>query len=100
MSTSLPGVVGVFVAADLGLKPRAAFPAPDSMARPPLAERGVRVVGDIVAVAGADSRAHAVDAAAAVVLDYEPLPGGVCRAGALTKGATVRRPGHGETVVC
>src|ERR1700687_2524571 len=42
-AAAMPGVVGVFVAADLGLKTRAAFPAPDSMARPPPAEGVARL---------------------------------------------------------
>ena len=95
-STAMPGVVGVFVAADLGLKPRAAFPAPDSMARPPLAEEVVRFIGDLVAVAVADSRAHAVDAAAAVMIDYEPLPVVVDPGAALAPGATVLHPDKGD----
>ena len=41
-AAAMPGVAGVFVAADLGLKAVAQFPAPDSMARPPLAAEVVR----------------------------------------------------------
>jgi carbon-monoxide dehydrogenase large subunit len=97
-AAAMPGVVGVFLAADLGLKPRAAFPAPDTMARPPLAEEVVRFVGDAVAVAVADSRAHAVDAAAAVMIDYDPLPVVVDPAAALAPGATVLHPDKGDNV--
>ena len=97
-AAAMPGVVGVFVAADLGLKPRAAFPAPDSMARPPLAEGVVRFVGDIVGVAVAESREQAVDAAAAVMIDYEPLPVVVDPAAALAPGAIVLHPEKGDNV--
>ncbi|HEY7065369.1 MAG TPA: xanthine dehydrogenase family protein molybdopterin-binding subunit [Chloroflexota bacterium] len=75
---ALPGVVAVVTAADLA----------DEMARLPgtggpivaalrfhaLAESKVRYVGEAVAVAVADSRYSAQDAADAVVVDYEPLP--------------------------
>jgi carbon-monoxide dehydrogenase large subunit len=98
VAAAMPGVVGVFVAADLGLKPRAAFPAPDSMARPPLAHEVVRFVGDIVAVAVAESRSQAVDAAAAVMIDYEPLPVVVDPAAALASGAPVLHPEKGDNV--
>ena len=49
-AAAMPGVAGVFLAADLGLAPRAAFPTPDTMARPPLASEVVRFVGDAIAV--------------------------------------------------
>ena len=89
---SMPGVVGVFVAADLNLKPRAAFPAPDEMARPPLASEVVRFVGDVVAIAVAETREQAVDSAAAVFVDYEPLAVLVDAAAALEPGAVVLHP--------
>ncbi len=73
-AAAMPGVAGVFLAADLGLAPRAAFPAPDTMARPPLASEVVRFVGDAIAVVVASTRERAVDAAAAVLVDYDPLP--------------------------
>src|SRR5579863_5727334 len=40
-ASSMPGVAGVFVAADLGLKPQE-FPTLDVFARPPLASEVVR----------------------------------------------------------
>jgi carbon-monoxide dehydrogenase large subunit len=92
-AAAMPGVAGVFLAGDLGLAPRAAFPSPDTMARPPLASEVVRFVGDIVAVAVAQTRAQAVDAAAAVVVDYDPLPVVVDAAAALAVGAPLL---HGE----
>src|SRR5215831_2704745 len=46
-AAEMPGVAGVFLASDLGLK---AHEAVDGFARPPLASEVVRFVGDIVAV--------------------------------------------------
>ncbi len=73
-----PGVVGVYTAADLDLKP---FPTagppvdtPEEMRRPVLATDVVRFIGEPVAVVVADTRAHAVDAAQIVYIDYEDLP--------------------------
>ena len=47
---------------------------PPTMNRPPLARDQVRFVGDIVAVVVAETKAQAVDAAEAVIVDYDPLP--------------------------
>jgi carbon-monoxide dehydrogenase large subunit len=68
------------------------------MARPPLAHEVVRFVGDAVAVAVAESRAEAVDAAAAVMIDYEPLPVVVDPAAALAPGATVLHAEKGDNL--
>ena len=46
---------------------------PEEMRRPVLATDGVRFIGEPVAVVVADTRAHAVDAAELVYVDYEPL---------------------------
>ncbi|HEY1419497.1 MAG TPA: xanthine dehydrogenase family protein molybdopterin-binding subunit [Candidatus Dormibacteraeota bacterium] len=72
-AATLPGVAGVFVAADLGVKARAQFPSPDEMARPALASEVVRFVGDAIAVVVAETREQAVDAANQVAVDYTPL---------------------------
>src|ERR1035437_9449791 len=88
-AAAMPGVVGVFLANDLGLAPRAAFPSPDTMARPPLASEVARFVGDAIAVVVARTRAEAVDGAAAVLVDYVPLPLVVDAAAALEAGAPV-----------
>src|SRR5689334_17730156 len=73
-----PGVLGVYTADDLALEP---FPTagppvdtPEAMRRPVLARDKVRFVGEPVAVVVADTRAHAVDAAQLVYVDYEELP--------------------------
>ena len=93
----LPGVVGVFVAADLGLKPQE-FPSLDLFARPPLASEVVRFVGDAIAVAVAETREEAVDAAQAVGVDYESLPVVVGVAAALADGAPVLHAAKGDNV--
>ena len=94
----MPGIAGVYLAADVGLKPRAAFPSPDTMARPPLAHEVVRFVGDIVAVVVGETLAEAADAAAAVLLYYEPLPVLVGPAAALEHGAKLLHPEKGDNL--
>ena len=70
-----PGVAAVVTAADLGLAPFRFFdPIPEPFARPLLATDRVRFVGELVAVVVADTAAHAVDAAEAVVVDVAPRP--------------------------
>ncbi|HJM97899.1 MAG TPA: xanthine dehydrogenase family protein molybdopterin-binding subunit [Acidimicrobiales bacterium] len=72
---TISGVVGVWTADDLELEPFLGFPMfPPLFARPPLAKGKVRLVGDIIAVVVADSFSAAADAAAAVWMDFEPLP--------------------------
>ena len=60
-----------------------AFPTP----RPALARDRVRHVGDPIAFVVADTREQAVDAAALVSVDYEPLPAAASTAGAMLPGA-------------
>ncbi|HEV2967099.1 MAG TPA: xanthine dehydrogenase family protein molybdopterin-binding subunit, partial [Candidatus Dormibacteraeota bacterium] len=75
----IPGVVGVFLAADLTFE--------SETARPRLCADEVKFVGDAVAVAVAEGRGEAVDAAAAVIVDYEVLPALVDSTTALQPGA-------------
>ncbi len=81
---SMPGVLGVYAAADLraggiGVMPasrgrnRDGSPTPRP-AQMPLAEGKVRYVGDPVAVVVAETAKQARDAAEAVLLDIDPLP--------------------------
>src|SRR5262245_45553408 len=74
------GVVAVFTGADLrddwAAAMPCAWPVTEDMKNPehfPLAVDEVHYAGDGVAVVVADSRAHAVDAAELVEIDYEPL---------------------------
>jgi aerobic carbon-monoxide dehydrogenase large subunit len=74
----LPGVVGVFTAADVDLPPfRWAMgisgPPPAAMGRPHLARDTVRYVGEPVAVVLTETRAQGEDAAELVSIDYDPL---------------------------
>ncbi len=91
-ASGLPGVVGVFVADDLAIPPHHAFGVAlhEACARPPLAVDRVRFVGEPVAVVVADTKAHALDAVDAVVVDVEPLPAVVDPEAALTPGAPVQ----------
>jgi aerobic carbon-monoxide dehydrogenase large subunit len=73
-AAGMPGVVGVFTAADLGLEAVPPEMGPPAFARPPLAREVVRFIGEPVAVVVAATREQAVDAAEAVSVDYDPLP--------------------------
>lgn len=75
----VPGVVAVLTAEDLGRTE----PTPEMVPAPvikqprtqrPLATDAVRYVGEAVAIAVAETRAIAEDAAALVAVDYDPLP--------------------------
>lgn len=69
------GVVAVWTAADLGVAPhQGLIPIHDDFARPPLADGVVRFVGEPIAAVFATSQALAVDAAATVIVDIDPLP--------------------------
>ena len=84
----MPGVAAVYTAADLGLPRYHSFvPLNDACKRPPLADGRVRFVGDVVAAVVAETRAAAVDAAEAVVVEYDPLPAVVDPEEALLPGA-------------
>jgi carbon-monoxide dehydrogenase large subunit len=76
-AAAAPGVIGVYTAADLDLKPfgTAGPPVdtPEEMRRPVLAGDRVRFIGEPVAVVVAESREQAVDAAELVDVDYDPL---------------------------
>jgi carbon-monoxide dehydrogenase large subunit len=74
---AVPGVLGVFTAADLApLNPippsRPGMPA--AMNRPILAVGRVRYVGEPVVAVVAETQAIAADAAELVIVDYDPLP--------------------------
>ena len=90
VALSLPGVVGVFSASDLGFA--------SETPRPRLCADEVKFVGDAVAVAVAETREAAVDAAAAVVVDYEILSALVDTTRALEAGATLVHPDKGDNL--
>ncbi len=90
-ANSMPGVVGVFRADDLGLEPVDALGALRS-------SEPARFVGDAIAVVVAETRAQAVDAGALVLVDYEPLTVVVDPEAALEPGATVIHPDRGDNL--
>jgi carbon-monoxide dehydrogenase large subunit len=95
----MPGVMGVFVARDIGgLRLPPVEDSPDTFARPLLAIDRVRFVGEPVAVVVARTRAQAVDAADTVAVDYEPLVPVVDPEAALRPDAPVLFPAHGSNV--
>lgn len=98
-----PGVLAAFTGADLvqgGVKAISAplpFPRPDgkpgvTAARHVLAHEVVRYVGEAVVAVVADSREAAVDAAEAVMIDYEELPCVVDAIRAMSAGAPALCP--------
>ena len=94
----MPGVVDVFRADDLGLAPENSDEVPDVFARPMLATDRVRFVGEPIAVVVAETLAEAMDAAALVMVDYEPLPVIVDPEAAVEEGAPLLFPAHGSNV--
>jgi len=74
-AVDMPGVVGVFVASDLGIQPHPpGMPMfNQQMTRMRLATDRVRYVGEPIAVVVAETQVAATDAAEAVWVDIEPL---------------------------
>jgi carbon-monoxide dehydrogenase large subunit len=97
---AMPGVLAILTADDLrhvgGLPVGWIVPCDPPMAQPPhpvLAADRVRHVGDPVAFVVAETRAAALDAAEAVVVDYEPLAAAADLATALDADAAPIWPG-------
>jgi aerobic carbon-monoxide dehydrogenase large subunit len=98
-AAAMPGVLGVYTAADLDLVPIWEIHlVPDLFAQPPLAHGVVRYVGERMVAIAATSMTAAVDAAAAVVVDYEPLPPVAEPAGATSARSPVLFAAHGSNV--
>ncbi|HEV3364130.1 MAG TPA: xanthine dehydrogenase family protein molybdopterin-binding subunit [Acidimicrobiia bacterium] len=98
-AAKMPGVAAVYTAENLGLSDLPAFAmAPSVMSRPPLARGTVRFVGEPIAVVLAETAEQATDAAAEVILDYEPLPAVADAEAALADGAPVLFPEHGNNL--
>src|SRR5262249_7937193 len=96
---AMPGVVGVFLAADLGgLRMPPVEDSPEVFARPLIAIDRVRFVGEPVAVVVARTRAQAIDAADAVAVDYEPLPAVIDPEAALQSDAPLLFQAHGSNL--
>ncbi len=96
-AAGMPGVIGVWTAADLPeLPPCRSIPG---MERPCLAQDTVRFVGEPVAVVLATDRYRAADAASAVVVEYESLPVLATIEQAMAEGAAPIVPGQVGNVV-
>jgi len=90
-AAAAPGVVAVYTASSLDIAPHHIWaPLNAACIRAPLATTKVRFVGDTVAVVAAGSAAAAVDAAAMVAVDYEPLPAVVDMEAALVADASLQ----------
>jgi carbon-monoxide dehydrogenase large subunit len=96
---AMPGVVGVYTAADLDLAPlRGTGGAPRETARPPLADGIVRFVGDVVAAVVAETADQARDAADLIWVDIDPLPAMATPAAAMAEGAPVIHEAFGSNI--
>jgi carbon-monoxide dehydrogenase large subunit len=96
---AVPGVVGVFTAADLGLPAHHGFITINpALPRPPLATDRVRFVGEAVAVVAAETAEAAADAAGLVEVDYDPLPAVVDVEAAVAPDAPLQFPDLGSNV--
>ncbi len=72
---AMPGVIAVYTADTLDVPTFSGMmQVHPAVSRPALARGRVHFVGDPVAVVVADTRAHGVDAAELVEVDYDPLP--------------------------
>jgi aerobic carbon-monoxide dehydrogenase large subunit len=103
---AMPGVVGVFIAADFDLDP---LPPSGNVegadgvldgpfGREVLAHDVVRFVGETVAVVVAESLGQAEDAAETVLVELDPLPVVTDVEAAIADEAPLLWPGHGSNV--
>jgi carbon-monoxide dehydrogenase large subunit len=98
-AAAMPGVVGVFTAADLDVGPLSSNPMLAVAVQQPLLAVGeVRYVGEPIAVVVAETKAQAVDAAEAVWADVEPLEP-VIDPEAAADGSLLVHAGAGTNVV-
>ncbi len=96
-AASMPGVVAVLTAADLGVAPHHGFAkVHDHFARPPLADGVVRFVGEAIALVLAERADLAEDAADAIWAEIDPLPAYVDAEDALAADAQAIFPAHGS----
>lgn len=95
---AIPGVLGVYTAADITEYPNLPGGLPH-MERPALARNVVRFVGEPVAVVVAEDRYIAADAVASIAVTYEPLPIMTTIESATAPDATALFPRHGSNVL-
>jgi carbon-monoxide dehydrogenase large subunit len=99
VATPMPGVVGVYTAADFEIRPFTfGTSVQRSYARPVLAKDVVRFVGEELAVVLAETRVQAMDAAEAILVEYDPLPSVVDPAAAIEPDAPLVFPRAGTNV--
>ena len=97
---TMPGVVAVYSASDLDFPDHTGMmQLHPAVVRPALARDRVRFVGDAVAVVVAETKAQAVDAAEAVIVDYEPLPAATDMESALDPSSPVQFEAVGSNVL-
>ncbi len=99
-AADMPGVVGIFSASDVDVRPTSpgVRGVDHAFARPPLATDIVRFAGEIVAVVVAETERQAVDAAAMVFADIDPLPVVLSPQEAVRPDAPVIHPDVGTNV--
>jgi carbon-monoxide dehydrogenase large subunit len=97
-ASSMPGVVAVLTHDEVDLNSPMFIVVNPNVQRPALAAGKVRFVGDPVAAVVAASQAEAADAAAAVVVDYEPLPAVADAEAAMAAGAPLQFEDLGTNV--
>ena len=95
---TMPGVVGIFTAANTDIAPMPYRFGPKTFSRPIFASERVRLVGDIVAVVVAETQALAVDAGEAIFVDYEDLDVVLDPEAAASESATLLFPDAGTNV--
>ena len=95
---SMPGVLGVWTAADFVDFPDVPGGLPN-FERPALATDTVRFVGEPVAVVVAEDRYLAADAVAAVVVEYDPLVPVVSVEASVAPGAPLLFPHHRSNTI-
>lgn len=92
-----PGVAAVLTSADLGVEPHHGFaPVGPAFAHGPLARTTVRYVGEPIALVLAETPQAAVDGAAAVWAEIEPLPISLDMELAFDDDAQIVFPDHGS----
>jgi aldehyde oxidoreductase len=93
----MPGVVGFVWAKDIKGTNRLRQSHPD---QPVLCEDKVRILGDPIVAVAAETREQARAAAAAVKVEYEPLPVQMTPAESLAPGAYVIHPHAPDNICC
>ena len=98
-AVDMPGVIGVFTADDLGLRPQHSMAkVHDDFARPSLATGKVRFVGEAIVAVVASTAVQAKDAADQVYVELEALPASVLPEDALLEGSVPLFDVHGDNL--